>query len=292
MKNIFIGRLILAAIIPFILGTFSCSGDDGNIPATPEIPTEISEEIKDLIYFKGDEMAPTVLINAQGGPDIVLSEDIVHKILIDFNTTGILTLNVHQAQTLNPDILMGNDITLEQAVDFNAESVETLYKVVKYFKDQGRTVYVLGISFGAFIAQELIAKKGIDVADNYLIMSGRLDMNEVIWQAAAEGIFGYFVNGVTPVLGEPEEIPLERNAARITAGLGMNRYTQRLNTIDDLSNVTYIYGTTDQFVGSLTAEEVQFLKSRNVNILTGSGDHDEPFVGFFEQGFKEAFGIE
>jgi len=34
------------------------------------------------------------------------------------------------------------------------------------------------------------------------------------------------------------------------------------------------------------------LESKNATILTGNGGHDEPFEGFYEQGFKEAFGIE
>ena len=58
------------------------------------------------------------------------------------------------------------------------------------------------------------------------------------------------------------------------------------------SNITYIYGATDQQIGSLTAEEVAFLKSKNANILSGSGGHDVPFEGYIEQGFREAFGIE
>ncbi|WP_299438549.1 hypothetical protein [uncultured Aquimarina sp.] len=83
-----------------------------------------------------------------------------------------------------------------------------------------------------------------------------------------------------------------RNEARLFAGIIMNRYTERFNSIESLSNVTYIYGTTDEAVGSLTAEEVTFLQSKNATILSGSGGHDEPFEGFIKQGFSEAFGIE
>ncbi|PKV48038.1 hypothetical protein ATE84_0021 [Aquimarina sp. MAR_2010_214] len=271
----------------FLIG---CSSDDS--PVINE-PIEISKEIKSLIYFRGDEKAPTVLINAQAGPSTALDQEIIDFFVDDFNTAGILTVNVHQAQTLTPSIVNDNDITLEQAVNFNAESIETLAKVITYFKDQGRTVYVLGLSFGAFVTQGLIAKKGIDIADKYLIISGRLDMNDVMWQGLAEGKEGYFENGVTPILdSEPLANAKNRNLQRLSSGFGKNRYTKLLNTIEDLSSVTYIYGATDIAVGGLTADEVLFLESKNANILAGDGGHDEPFVGFLEQGLNEAFGIQ
>lgn len=214
-------------------------------------------------------------------------------IVESLNTADLLAVNVHQAQTLNPSILDGNGITLDQAIALNTESIEMLYKVVTYFKDQGRTVYVLGISFGAFITQELIAKKGIDSADKYLIITGRLDINDIIWQWSLEGINGFFENGVTPMI-DPEPVVGvdERNLAKITAGIGMNRYTKLFKPIEDLSSVTYIYGATDEAVGRLTTEEIEFLELKNANIIAGSGNYSETFFDFITQGFKEAFGIE
>ena len=279
-------------IIFFSICLSSCSNDDEN-ENPPVTITEISQDIKNLITFRGDEKAPTVLINAQAGPSTELAEDIVDFIVGTFDTTDILTVNVHQAQTLNPSILEGDDITLNQAVNFNNETVETLSQVIHYFKNQGRTVYVVGLSYGAFVTQELIAKEGIEVADKYLIMTGRLDINDIFWQGLAEGRFAFFENGVTPIVNsDPEMDVFGRNEARLFAGIIMNRYTERFNAIESLSNVTYIYGTTDEAVGSLTAEEVTFLQSKNATILSGSGGHDEPFEGFIKQGFSEAFGIE
>ncbi|AXT52607.1 hypothetical protein D1818_17855 [Aquimarina sp. BL5] len=268
----------------------SCGSDD--IIVIDE-PIEISQEIKDLIYFKGEEDASTVLINVQSGPDNKLSTDEVDEIFQSFDTTDLLAVNVHQAQTLDPSLLEGGDITFDEAINYNAESVEMLYKVVKYFKDQGRTVYVLGISFGAFVTQELIAKKGIDVADNYLLMVGRLDIDDIIWQALSEGRLTYFENGITPIVEQEVSTDVTvRNLDKITAGLGMNRYTELLNPFEDLSNITYIYGETDQAVGRLTNPEIEFLQSKNVNIITGSGNHDETIDDFVVQGFEEAFGIQ
>jgi hypothetical protein len=283
----FISKLIL--IVFFTILTFSCSNDDKQ----PTVPIGISQEIKDLISFTGDEDASIVLINTQGGPGTVLDTNGLDQALQDFDTSDILAVNVHQAQTLNPSLFEGKDITFDQAINFDAESIEILYKVVKYFKNQGRTIYVLGVSFGAFMIQELIAKKGIDTADKYLIMVGRLDMNAVIWQALSEGRFGFFENGINPIVeDEAETNATDRNMSRLAAGLGMNRYTELLNVFEDLSRMTYVYGKTDQNVGRLTDAEIEFLQSKKATILSGNGDHDETINAFFAQGLNEAFGIE
>lgn len=282
-----ISKLVLITFLT--VTTLSCSNDDD----TPPNNDGISQEIKDLIYFRGDEKASTVVVTVPGGPSTELASDLVDYFSAIFNTTDILNVTVHQAQTLNPNILEGNEMTLDQAVSFNAESIETLHQVVKYFKDEGRTVYIAGISYGAFVTQELIAEKGIDVADKYLIMTGRLDINDVMWQGLADGKNAYFENGVTPIVdAEPFDNVLNRNEARLFAGLVMNRYTQDFNSIESLSNLTYIYGETDEAVGSLTAEEIAFLQSKNTNIITGSGGHDDIFDDYIVQGFSEAFGIE
>lgn len=268
----------------------SCSNDDDRAPSVKT--KEISQEIKDLIHFRGDEKAETVMVLIPGGPSTEFATDFVDDLAPIFSPEGILTVTVHQAQTLNPDIVAGTDITLTQAASFNTQSIEMLSNVITYFKDQGRTVYVLGYSFGAFVTQELIANKGIDIANKYLIISGRLDINDVIWQAAAEGKNGYFENGVTPIVElDPHPNVIERNYNRISAELSMNRYTQLFNTIEDLSSITYIYGDSDEAVGSLTTNEVQFLESKNTNIINGTGDHTTTFLNLIPQGLEVAFGI-
>ena len=278
--------------------TSACSNDDNQASVRQETPavaiTEIAQDIKDIIYFQGAEKAPTVLIVIPGGPSIEFDQDIVDLVAATTDTTDLLMLNVHQAQTLDSTIVKGVDITLDQAVDFTAESIEMLDKVTSYFKGQGRTVYVLGFSFGAFVTQELIAKKGIDSADKYLMISGRLDMNDVLWQAYSEGRDGWFENdGITPVIATDLDPDVkERNLIRLSAALGMNRYTQLFDSIEDLSNITYVYGEADEAVGSLTAEEVQFLESKNTTIFSGSGGHGYTFFEFIEQAMKETFNIE
>lgn len=99
--------------------------------------------------------------------------------------------------------------------------------------------------------------------------------------------------GATPIINiEPSTDILDRNLGKLSAAFGMNRYTQEFDDIEDLSNVTYIYGTIDPFVGRLTTAELEFLESKNANVIEGNGGHDDTYFNFLAQGFKEAFGIE
>ena len=275
MKNL---QLLLSVFLLFI---GSCSKDDDGI----------SPEIKKLIYYTGNKSASTILINTQGGPQVELATEEFDEILGIVNTRDLLMVNVHQAQTLNPEKFTKSDITFKEAIDYDAESIEILYKVIEYFKEQDKKIYVLGISFGAFMTQQLIVKKGLNVADKYLIMVGRLDMNEVFWKWHSEGKDGYFEDGI-PMLDEEDDDDFEgRNMNRLAAGLGQNRYTQLLNKYEDLSKITYAYGKTDEAVGSLTEEELQFLKSKNVTVIAGEEGHEETVNDYIAEGFKKAFGI-
>ncbi|MBF8984144.1 hypothetical protein IZY60_11405 [Lutibacter sp. B2] len=248
------------------------------------------EEVKELTDMFGNENSDTVIINTQGGPMTKLETDEFKEIVSNFNTEGLLMVNVHQYQTINPSKFMNDEISFEEAIQYDKESIEILYKIIKYYKNQNKKVYVLGISFGAFMTQELIAEKGIDVADKYLIMVGRLDMNESFWKGFSEGKDGYFKNGVEPMLIDNKNVE-QKNMFKLASGLGQNRYTEKLKKYD-LAKITYVYGKADEAVGKLTDEEVAFLKSKNANVIAGEGNHCVAAMGCIVEGAKTAFGID
>jgi len=208
-----------------------------------------------------------------------LADDELNDIIMESGSEAAFYVNVHQEQTKNPTPFIEADITFEQAKETNLKSDEHLKRVVDFFKKQkDKKVYVLGISFGAFMTQELIATHGTDIADGFLITVGRLDIDEELWKTFSEGNFAYFVydeNGdyFIESAGEGPN-PEGRNTARLAAGLGYNRYTKKLDPITDLSKITYVYGTKDDAVGRLSEQEVQFLKSKNARVVAAEGgDH-------------------
>ncbi len=243
-------------------------------------PIEFSE-IEDLVSsFQGNRESSIVIVNTQGGPVTTTEDDFVTEIMNNTETTNVLWVNVHQAQTAYPPLFTNTDISFEQAKTYDAESIEKLKTVITYFKEErNKTVYVLGISFGAFMTQELIATHGIDVADKYLIMVGRLNIEEELWMAFSNGQGGGYTyneeGNPTIVIEDLDELE-DRNMSRLAAGLGYNRYITKLNDISSLSKITYVFGDRDEQVGPLTTEEATFLINKGASVLfVENGDHSE-----------------
>ena len=132
--------------------------------------------------------------------------------------------------------------------------------------------------------QDLLATQG-NVADQYVIIVGRLDSPDDAWKPFSEGRATEYVDGTEVVevpieqagfgTGTPEG---ERNMARLIAGFDFNRYTELLADVD-LSNVTYGYAETDENVGRLTEKEVAFLNAAGATAVSDPGGHvDAIFV--------------
>ena len=251
--------------------------------AAPE-PTESAAPsgLEDTYGSFGNLDADTVVVVTQGGPVTFLlgPEELVEETGL-LNPEQVQLVSVHQAQTLDPERFIAADISFDEAKAADAESVAMLADVVAHFKDQGKTVHVVGFSFGAFMVQELLATQG-NIADGYLIKVGRIDMPEEVWTEFSEGRAVGFVDGVEIVkfdiaeAGMGGETPeADRNMARLAAGLGHKRYSQLLADVD-MSNVVYVYGDADEQVGRLSDAEVAFLEGRSASVIAYEGGHATP----------------
>lgn len=248
------------------------------VPAIQKLDSTQFTNIKDLAVFYGNPSSDIVIVNTQGGPVNELFKEEFISVIRNAELENQLYVNVHQVQTQEPEKFIEQEFSFEQAKSFDKTSVKNLHKVIHYFKTQGKQVYVLGISFGAFMTQELLAEYGTDIADAFYIMVGRLDINPKMWNAFSEGKNGMFMykeNNDFKIKIKKQKDILDRNMSKLAAGLGHNRYTSKLKAYKDLSKVTYVFGTTDEQVGSLTEKEVQFLKERKAKVISvDKGTHN------------------
>ncbi len=247
------------------------------------MPNKLSK----LGYSFGNSESDVVIINTQGGPMPDLLTKQFKDLFVNIgklNAEEVFVINVHQVQTLNPEKFNKKEISFDKIVNYNKESTKILFDIVTYFKSQNKTVYVTGFSVGAFAVADLLSEYG-NTADGYLLMVGRLDMPEKFWKIFSEGrSAGFKEDGTEIVIDEYDSTdPLERNLCKIAAGFGHKRYTSLLKNID-LSNVIYIYGKKDQNVGRLTQKEVDFLKSKKVNLIARDAGHE-----IMQTYLKEAF---
>ncbi len=230
----------------------------------------------------GNPDAQTVFLHSQGGPSPELEGLESYSPLWWIDLKNSLVVDVHQMQTKQPEIFSTDVIEFQEAIEYDKQGTQLLAEVVETYKKAGKTVYVLGESFGAFVVTDLLASQG-NIADGYIITAGRLNMEAEIWQEFAKG------KGNTVVI-ENEELVEDTaqeadageewtnediNMDKLAAGLGHKRYTELLaNT--DLSNVVYVYGTKDESVGPLTQQEKDFLHKQGAHVveITG-GTHSE-----------------
>ena len=286
-KNV---RLFIGII--FIVLALACTKDKTEDPV--EIPFSLSE-IEDIATFRGNLEGDVVVVKTQGGPDTELYDEDLTDFINQAQAQNALFVNVHQAQTLDPS-KFEDDITFEDAKQYDRLSVDYLKRVLDFFAQySNKTVYVLGISFGAFMAQELIATHEVDLAAGYLIMVGRLDIEEEFWKNFSRGEYSEFSfdedgNPSIDFYGAGEDA-FSRNMARLAAGLGYNRYTQRLDYLNDLSKITYVYGERDDAVGRLSKEEVNFLNKKNARVIPVSGADQSDAIDEGIGLMKELFNI-
>ncbi len=288
-KNIL--KFSLIAIVIFSSVLQSCKKDDDVIVE----PSQFAD-IEDIVSsFQGNRESDIVIVNTQGGPVTTAEDEFITEIMKVSKTENLLWVNVHQAQTLSPEKFKTEDITFEQAKDYDAESIANLKKVVTFFKEElHKKVYVLGISFGAFMTQELISKHGSDIADKYCIMVGRLNIDEKLWNGFSNGQGGgysYDANGNFTITLEDQDDLKERNMSKLAAGLGHKRYMSEWSTISDLAKVTYLFGDRDEQVGGLTTDEVNFLSNKGAKVLfVEGGNHSDTIdAGIIE--LKSIFGL-
>ena len=250
----------------------------------------LNDEIMGLGNFFGNVFSEVILVHVQGGPSTALMTTELKELLaLTEKDNDYFIFNVHQQQTKKPEKL-ATPMTIETASKTNQESIDNLTKVIQHFKVQNKKVYILGIGYGAYLTQELIVREGNDIADKYLLMGGRLDMPEILSQSFSEGNTGGFINGKTPFVGAPSTLTeVEKNQNKLLGALANNRYTVALAKYNDLTNLTYCFGTADESFGQLSKNEQALLITRQANVLEWEGGHIETIENLLDEGFSTAF---
>jgi membrane protease YdiL (CAAX protease family) len=256
---------------------------------------DIPKSLKNKWAIYGNPQANRVYIYAQGGPLTTLSKGeaiFAFKDVAKINFDDTLLVSVHQYQTLRTKYFKENKITFEEAKEYDIKSVKDLAETIQYFKSKGKEVYVVGVSFGAFVVNGLLADYSM-IADKYFVIVGRLKMQKEVWKEFSQGgYYGYKYdnNGNFEIfkssseqagMGSGDSASIEdRNMAKLAAGLGYRNYIKLFQN-KDLSNVVYVYGSKDEQVGVLLEDEISFLKQKNVRVVKVNADHTRTSTKFF-----------
>jgi len=268
----------------------------------------LEKEIKNLpkdfrgrYVFMGNPKSNKVVIYSQGGPEININNTEAYEIVFGgekIKENEVLLVNAHQCQSFDNKKYKTREINFEEAKKCDQWSVNNLAEIIKFFKSQNKEVYVIGVSFGAFVVTDLLASHP-PLADKYLIVVGRLNTPDVFWKIFSQGKSAGFKydergNAIIEKDFTFEEAGMGfgnliagKNTAKIAAGIGYKRFTELLKD-KDLSKVYYFYGNRDEQVGGLNKEEVDFLSSKKVKIfLFNNKGHSETIDEFAQNYLKE-----
>ncbi|MCW5518788.1 hypothetical protein J1N09_02995 [Aureitalea sp. L0-47] len=236
----------------------------------------IPESLKKQGYSFGNPNSDKVIIYLQGGP---VNQMTTYGFEMLMNLTGgidennYFLINMRESQTLHPEETENEEISWEQAKNYNEKTTQTLFELISFFKSQKKKVYVVGGSYGSLVGLKSIVDYD-NIADRYLLMVGRLDMTKEISEAYSKGFEANFESdAITPIIGEKSDNIYTVNMRKIAAAINRDeKYTELLKDID-LSNLIYIYIENDQRVGKLTQHEIEFLESKNADVMSVKGEH-------------------
>ena len=224
----------------------------------------------------GNPYSDKVVLILQGGPVTSLSAALLQEIRQNNLWLDALFVSVHQIQTLRPQIFAGWTMTFVEAKLYATESTKLAYEAINYFKDQGKQVIAVGISYGAFILQDMIASYNDHaLADGYIFSVGRLNMPQKVWQSFAQGLPMLFKEGLYPIKTAKSRSMTDKNMAKLAAALSYKRYTDLLLK-RSLQNSVYIFANRDEQVGKMSEQEIAFLRTKQVRIFAiAEAGHNE-----------------
>ncbi|BBB22614.1 conserved hypothetical protein [Abyssogena phaseoliformis symbiont OG214] len=173
-----------------------------NLIASDILPGILASKTENIIFDNAE--SDTIIISLQGAPvtEFIINETyhiLVNQAKLDLKKAQFI--HVHQEQTPRPWEFK-ESITFKQAKEYDKITVKYVADLIKFYKNKDKKVYIIGVSFGAFVAQDLIATYG-NIADKYLIIAGGLDMPKEVWTQFSKGSyvgFEYDKNGNSKVI--------------------------------------------------------------------------------------------
>ena len=197
MQNI---RLIIRkSILIFTVGILFmsvCFAQDAGIADISSYEETKFADTTKLWISDGNPKSDTVVIFCQGSPDRFLTFEEQGKSRLRYlpNYKDYNIAYLHQAHTFNQEIYnYAGEFTTEMAGAAATDTTEMLDPAIKYFKNKNKKVIVIAESYGAFVVNDYLAS-GDSLADKYVIVSSRIDIDLDVVNRNRKGFGGKFDN--------------------------------------------------------------------------------------------------
>lgn len=258
-------------------------GSSASIPSYS--PTILPQDVETMWISEGSAESDTVIVVCQPGPKDYLEfaekGRSSHKYLPSYKNYQVVHL--HQAQTWNEEIYKYEDVfTYSMAEREVKKSTEILARSIKHFKEKGKTVIVIGKSYGAYLINYYLANYQ-SRADAYFALGARIDSHLQKTHQQIKGFKGKFLeDGITYVPESESDISLlyddelrRKTVNNVLNGVASKPTYSKLLAEKDLSKLTYVYASNDHEVGQLIGSEIRFLREKGATVISTDKGHKE-----------------
>ncbi len=245
--------------------------------------TDLSADTTSLYRIEGDAKLDTVFIYVQGGPMLNLgtgNSDPLQKLP---NHHRYLKVYTYQTQMLNPALAVTSPpMNNDQAMHEMKQNSEILHRTIRYYKNRGKAVYVIGHSFGLSISMDYLSRYGNE-ADHLFMMGGHFNADLRNFDRKP-GMFVRWKDGEVPYLrnfygGIDENFPMKKDLDNVFENIDalvhyprLRRFTEELK-FTDLSRVSYVHARFEEASGQSSEEELAFAEEKGMSVLESFGDH-------------------
>jgi len=235
--------------------------------------------VQEYTVVRTNPDADTVILALHGGPSAVLFEG-SFTYLETIPTFSVV--EVKKQEMLDADILFNDTLTFEEAVLVNDKTAALIEKAVQFFKDQDKTVVLIGQSWGAIVLGEYLDDYGVESIHRIIPMEGRLNMPLDFVDYLLDGILPTFdADGFTYVFGTPQGT-YDQGLLTLGAAAFANRWIDSLANMD-LTKMMYTYAENDMNTGALLPEELDFLDDSGAQTLFISpGIHGDSYLDEYQ----------
>jgi|GEM_PF-1105873 len=245
------------------------------------VPTEISSDTTSLFEIRGDANNDVAFICVQGGPMPFQWIDDDNPLVQMPDHDQLLKVYPYQSQMLNYSILTSaNGLTDEQSDFEHHQSVEILDRTIKYFKNQGKKIFLFVHSYGGMITLDYLNTK-INMADKIVMMGMNFDMDlrnyrerevntTVRWKDDQPVDTKFFMDLPKKYIKQAHQV--HANIEQLVTVHGRRRYTDLLKD-KDLTNLMFVHASSDESIGPISDYEVDFLQMNGVKFIETFGDH-------------------
>lgn len=255
-------------------------------PKATYVPTVLPKDTTALFLAEGSWDSDIAFVFVQGGPMPDISAYHPRPLSLLPNQDKILRIEMLESQMINQTVLSAfPHLTEKQCLYEHNQNSEILLRTIKYLKNRGKTVYVLGHSYGCLIGFDFLYTKE-NLADKIILMGSDLDEDLRNFEKLDNGEekITRWRNGIEPyrttfggnnplnALYQEKRSVVFSNTVHLVASSGKRRFTQLLAG-KDLSNVIFMHGKFDESNGRTSKAELDFWHRHGAITIESYGDH-------------------